>query len=187
MEWLFPAILAVVMFFGVLIHRRLARLRVEAVRAWPLLETKLRQRHDLIAQLARAFNRLPEKERRPGRVMIKARDAAAMADLSPAATGVAEQALAKAIDHALSLALTQPELLADPQVQRLVPLMQGLEREITQAGAAFNHAALAFNQASFGAPGILVAKAMNLHHVEYFARDEEERRSLHWQATGQAF
>lgn len=186
MEWLFPAIMAVVMLFGVLIHRRLARLRMEAVRAWPPLEAKLRQRHELIAQLARAFNRLPEKERRPARAMIKARDAAALADLSPAATGVAEQALAKAIDQALSLALAQPELLADPQVQRLVPLMQGLEQEITQAGATFNHAALAFNRASFGSPGILVAKITNLHPVEYFARDNEERGSLHWQATGQA-
>lgn len=189
MEWVIPAILAVVMAFGVLIHRRLDKLRREAFLAWPALEAKLRQRHDLIAQLAWAFQALPARERKPAQAMIKARDAATRADLSPTAAGAAEQAIAAAISQALSVALKHPDLVADPKLLHLVPLLEGLEREIAQAGAAFNHAALAFNQASFRAPGILVAKTMNLRPVEYFARDKQERESLQalqWQAIGKA-
>lgn len=189
MEWVLPAVLVVVLSCGALIHQRLARLRQEAIHAWPMLEAKLRQRHDLIAPLARSFQALPVSARKPAHVVIKARNAAAQADLSPAIASAAEETLAAAIRNALSLAGTHPELAGDARLQRLVPLLATTEREIAEAAAAFNRAAIAFNLASFRAPGILVAKVMNLHRVEYFARDKTERvalQAMQWQAIGQA-
>jgi LemA protein len=178
MEWVVPAVLVVVFLWGSVIYRRLAGLRREAVAAWPPLEAKLRQRHEVISHLVQALQALPAKQQKPVQALLKARNAAIVADLSPAAAGDAEWNLGVAIQRALALTAGHPQLQADPRLLRLAPLLDRLEREIAEAGAGFNQAALAFNQASFRAPGIFVAKLMNLHAVEYFALGQEERKAL---------
>lgn len=183
MEWVVPAILVVVLLAGVMIHRGIAVSRRVALAAWPPLALALRRRHELAGQLAQAARAWPVQEQRPVQAMLKARDAAIQAELSPAAAAEAERALGAAIGRVVAAAGVEP------RIQRLVPALEGAEQEISAAAQAFNRAALAHNQACLRAPGIFVAKAMNVATIPYFALHAEDGaalQALQWRGIGPA-
>jgi len=189
MEWVIPAILALLFGWGTLLHRRLSALRQAAISAWSPLEAGLRQRHALVAPLAQALQALPAKEQQPVQAMIKARNAAIAADLSPLRAGRAEAALGVAIDAARSLAKGRADLEGDARLRRLVPLLDGRERDIAAAEVEFNRAVLTYNQACSRGPSFVLAKLMSFFHIEYFGVESDDRAALqritrHSVATG---
>lgn len=97
MEWVAPAIFMVVMLAGVLSQPGLVTSRRAAVAAWPALTEALPRRREMATQLARALPGLPApnvpaRDQRLAQAMLKARDVAILAELSPAAAGEAELA-----------------------------------------------------------------------------------------------
>jgi len=189
MEWVLPAILVLLSGWGALLHRRLSALRQAAISAWSPLDAGLRQRHDLVAPLAQALQALPAKEQQPIQAMIKARNAAIAADLSPLRAGQAEAALGAAIRAVIALAKGRAELESDARLRRLMPLLEGRERDIAAAEAGFNRAALTYNQACSRGPSFVVAKLMSFFQIEYFGVAHDDRAALqritrHSVATG---
>lgn len=189
MEWVIPAILVLLSGWGALLHRRLSALRRSAISAWSPLEAGLRQRHDLVAPLAQALQGLPAKEQQPVQAMIKARNAAIAADLSPLRAGRAEAALGAAIQAVISLAREKAALEGQAKLQRLLPLLDGAERDIAAAEVEFNHGALVYNRACSHGPSYIVARLMSFFHIEYFGVAHDDRAALqritrHSVATG---
>ena len=178
MEWVIPAVLVVLLAWATLIRGRLRRLRMAAIQAWPPLAAQLQRRHGLVTPLAQALQDLPRRAQKPVQTLLAARTRALVADLSPMAAGVAEQALEAAIINAV----VQGEAFADQvDAARLAQIARSLEevaREISSVAGAFNEAAFAYNTACAGTPAILVAQALNYWKLEYFGLDQAEREAL---------
>jgi hypothetical protein len=174
MEWVIPAVLVLLMGWGALIRARLRRMRHEAVSAWPALEALLRRRHGLITPLAQVFQSLPQRAQKPIQAMVKARNAAALADLSPVAAGKREQALSVTIDGVLALAEGRPELSGDARLHQIVASLNALDEAIAAAQDRFNRIAHDYNLACAAGPAVFVAKLLNFRKIEYFGLDGEE-------------
>lgn len=178
MEWVIPAIVLVLAVWGTLIHRRLSRLRMQALAAWPDLAAVLGERHGLVAHILRAAQTHAPREKKLLDNMISARNAAIVADLSPRTAGLAERQLTDAIGRVLALARTHPELAKDALFLRLETKLAGLEAAMAEAKDAFNREALVFNLAATGVPAILIAKFGNMLLLEYFALDKEAEAAM---------
>jgi hypothetical protein len=178
MEWVIPAVLVLLLGWGTLIHGRLRRLRHEAVSAWPPLETLLRRRHGLITPLAQLFQSLPQKAQKPVQAMIKARNAAALADLSPFAAGKREQALSAAIDGVRALAEGRPELSGEARLHQILASLDALDEEIAAAQDGFNRTVHDYNLACASGPAVIVAKFLNFWKIEYFGLDDGSSGSM---------
>lgn len=177
MEWVIPAVLVLLMGWGALIRARLRRMRHEAVSAWPALETLLRRRHGLITPLAQIFQSLPQRAQKPIQAMIKARNAAALADLSPVAAGKRELALSAAIDNVRSLAEAHPELSGEGRLGQILAAIDALDEEIIAAQDGFNGLAHQYNLACARGPAAVVAKLLNFWRIEYFGLDDSAEES----------
>ncbi|WPB84835.1 LemA family protein [Sediminicoccus rosea] len=178
MEWVIPAVLVALVTWGGLIRTRLRRLRAEAVGTWPALAARLQRRHGLVTPLVQALQDLPRKAQKPVQALVKARNAALVADLSPMAAGLAEQALETAIVNALAHGEAHPDQVDPARLAQLAHSFEEMAEEITDAAEAFNHAVFAYNMACVGTPAIVIAKWLNFYKLEYFGLDQAEREAL---------
>lgn len=178
MEWVVPAVLVVLLAWAGWIRARLLRLRRTAVEAWPPLAALLHRRHGLVTPLAQALQNLPRKAQKPVQALLAARNAAVVADLSPMAAGVAEQALESAIINAVTQGEAHPDQVDGARLSQIAAAFEQVASEITAAAEAFNQAAFAYNTASMGAPAILIARWLNYAQFEYFGLEQAERDAL---------
>lgn len=174
MEWVIPAVLVVFLTWGGLIRARLRRLWVAAIDAWPPLAARLHRRHGLVTPLIQALQDLPRKAQKPVQALVKARNAAVAADLSPLAASAAEQALETAIVNALAHAAAYPAEVDEGRLGQLALAFEEVATEITAEAEAFNHAVFAYNIACARAPGLVVANLLNFRKLEYFGLDQAE-------------
>jgi LemA protein len=178
MEWVIPAVLAIILAWASWIHARLRRLRREAVNAWPPLATLLQRRHGLVGALVQALQDLPRRAQKPVQALGRARQAALMADLSPLAASRAERALETAIANALAEAEAHPDRVDAARLRQIAGALEALAADIAAAAEAFNREVFAYNMACVGVPAILLVKLMNIWKLEYFGLDEEDLDAL---------
>jgi LemA protein len=178
MEWVFPAVLVLALGWCVLTYNRMVSLRQTTGQAWADIEVQLKQRHDLVPNLVETVKGYATHEAKTLDAVVKARNAATGAELSPAAMGKAEEALTGAIGRVFALAEAYPDLKADAGFRQLQSALSDLENKIAAARRFFNHAAQEYNAVTQQIPAVLLAKNMGFHLVEFFALDADQRAAV---------
>ena len=114
------AVVVVLVLWAVFLYNRLVRLRVEVQQGWSNIDVQLRRRYDLIPNLIESVKGYAAHERGVFQAVTEARTGA-MSAHGPAATGMANNALASALGGLFAVAENYPDLKAYNATQTTVP------------------------------------------------------------------
>ncbi len=112
------AVVVVLVLWAVFLYNRLVRLRVEVQQGWSNIDVQLRRRYDLIPNLVESVKGYAAHERGVFEAVTEARTGA-MSARGPAATGLANNALASALGGLFAVAENYPDLKASSNFLQL--------------------------------------------------------------------
>ena len=159
---------AAVLGFWVLgAHNRLVRLRQAIAAAFAQLDTHLRLRHDLLAELIEAaateLAEAPEAIAAVEAARLQARTAADRAAPRSASAecmaslGLAEQVLRAALSRLMTLLKVHPVLRNDPKLREVLKKLSTVQTRLTAARHTFNVTVIDYNLSVQQFPTRLVA------------------------------
>jgi LemA protein len=154
--WVVVSIVGFLLVWGVLTYNALVRGRNETRNAWSQIDVQLKRRHDLVPNLVEAVKGYAKHEREALDAVIRARGEAAAAH-GPAAAGVAETALGRALGGLFALAEAYPDLKANRSFLALQEELSSTENRIAFARQAYNDAATRHNTMRESFPANLLA------------------------------
>ena len=166
-------VVAVLVFWLIGGHHRLADLRARFKAAFAQIDAQLKHRYELIPRVVEIARSYMKHERETLDAVIRARDAAQQADLAAAADPGhaaairalidAEARLSGALGKLFALAEAYPDLKADPELGRLNEELTATESRIAFARQGFNDAVAGFNTAARQFPSSLIATLFAFH------------------------
>ena len=188
-NWLFLAVVAVVVAWAVAAYNGLVQRRNRIGNAFAQVDVQLKRRYDLIPNLVEVARRYLAHEATTLEAVARARGAAvsavAGARVAPAnaaamqALASAEQELGTSMGRLLALAEAYPDLKADATMQSLSEELTSTENRIGFARQAYNDEVLAFNDAALQFPAVLVARLFGFPPAAMLqsTRNEQEREA----------
>lgn len=166
-EWIVPAVAVLLVVWVMVTRGRLTTLRQAAEIAWTETDEKLRRRHDRISRLADAVDGRMAREKKLLDAILAARRLAS-SQQEPQTIGKAEAALSLAIAKFFEKVDENPEIRADPGLQRLKADFSSLESEIRRSARAFNDTARTYNDARTGFHGAILAYFVRFELLPYY-------------------
>ena len=188
-NWLFLAVMAIVVAWAVAAYNGLVQRRNRIGNAFAQVDVQLKRRYDLIPNLVEVARRYLAHEATTLEAVARARGAAvsavAGARVAPAnatamrALASAEQELGTSMGRLLALAEAYPDLKADATMQSLSEELTSTENRIGFARQAYNDEVLAFNDAALQFPAVLVARLFGFPPAAMLqsTRNEQEREA----------
>ena len=169
-------VIAVLVFWVIGAHGRLAELRGGLKSAYAQIDLHFRRRYDLIPTLVDAAKGTMKQERETLDAVIRAHRSALGASAAAAAEPgkraamsdltMAEGRLSGELGKLFALAEAYPDLKANPTMMQLTDALAGTDGKIAFARQAFNQAVLDFNIAVREFPTSILAVAFSFHAAE---------------------
>jgi LemA protein len=186
--FIFFAIAAGLIFFGIGIYNGLVNKRNRVQNAFSQIDVQLTRRYDLIPNLVEAVKGYMAHERDTLEAVINARNSAlaglknAAADPSNATLikdlAAAEASLTGSLGKLFALAESYPDLKANENMLELQEELTSTENKVAFARQAFNDAVLGYNNAREQFPGNLMAGWFSFAAAEYLEIETEAKRQV---------
>ncbi len=173
--WIIIGLVALVLFFLVVLYNRLVRQRNACQNAWAQVDVQLRRRHDLIPNLVETVKGYAAHERGTFDEVTQARTAAQKAQ-GPAEQGQAENILSQALGKLFAVAEAYPQLRATENFQQLQAQLTETEDKIQVSRQVYNDTVLSYNNAIQTVPTNMVAGAFGFKPREFFEVGDEAVR-----------
>ncbi len=158
--YIFLAVIALLLVFGVMIYNSLVDIKHTVSQAWSNIDVLLKQRHDELPKLVEVCKRYMQFEQETLNRVMEARSGIAQAretgNLS--ALGAAEGMLRMGLGNLYAVAEAYPELKASEKFQYLQNRITSLENSIADRREYYNEAVKNNNIRIEQFPEILIAK-----------------------------
>ena len=158
------------------LYNRLVRLRVEVQQGWANIDVQLRRRYDLIPNLVETVKGYAEHERGVFQRVTEARTAA-MDAKGPAASGEANNLLARALGGLFAVAENYPDLKASTNFLQLQTELANVEEMLAAARRYYNATVGQYNATQHTVPSNIVARFGDFSDAEFFEEEDEAVRS----------
>jgi len=139
---IFPALLLLVLIYGVFTYNRLVALKHGVAKAWANIDVLLKQRHDELPKLVEVCKQYKQFEQATLQQVIEARNRVQTARESQDVTalGRAEGALRSGLGQIFAVAEAYPELRANESFMQLQGRISQLENAIADRREFYNEA-----------------------------------------------
>jgi len=168
------AIVAVILFWGVVTYNRLVAMRQQCSQAFADIDVQLKQRHDLIPNLVETVKGYAAHERGTLEEVVKARNAAVAAQGTPQ-QAAAENQLTGALRQLFALSEAYPDLKANANFQQLQAELTDIENKLAAARRFFNNAVSEYNARIQQFPAALFAASFGFTPRTFFDLGEERK------------
>ncbi|MBL7222934.1 MAG: LemA family protein [Candidatus Brocadiae bacterium] len=166
----------VLILWFVAAYNGLVRLRNQVKNAWAQIDVQLKRRYDLIPNLLETVKGYMKHEREVLENVTKAR-AAAMGATGPAAAGVAEGQVQRALADLRVVMENYPELKANENAMQLQEELTSTENKIGFARQFYNDSVMQFNNKTEMVPTNIVAGMFSFQKAELFEIPEEQKEA----------
>src|SRR5215469_11355770 len=161
------ALLALFVFWGILLYNNLVRARVRTREAWSGIDVQLKRRNSLIPNLVETVRGYATHEHAVFSEVAAARGALAKAT-GPEAAAAADQGLMAAVGKLMAVAETYPQLQAATTFVNLQEELSDTEEKIAYARQFYNGNALDYNTRIQSFPGNQFARWFGFQPVGYY-------------------
>lgn len=174
------AVIAVLVFYVIVIYNNLVRLKHNVSQAWSNIDVILRQRHEELPKLVETCRQYMQHEREVLERVTQARAAVSTAREtgSVAALGTAETAMRAGLASLFAVAENYPDLKADRTFQHLQTRISQLESQIADRREYYNDAVNLNNIRIEQFPDNLLAARFGFGPRELLAFSEEEKADV---------
>jgi LemA protein len=170
------AVIAIVIFGGILVYNSLIRLRNNVDEAWSDIDVQLKRRTDLIPNLIETVKGYAKHEKAVFAEVTEARSAIMKAK-SPKDLGKAENMMAGALKSLFAVAENYPELKANENFLKLQDELSDTENKILASRRFYNENVKAFNVKQQVFPYNFLAKAFGFTQREFFEVESAAERN----------
>ena len=150
------AVVAVLGLWLLTAYDRLTRLRKQVQKAWRQVDVHLKRRHDLVARIVDTVRVELDAERETLEGVVTACDQAITAT-GPSDAATKEARLTEALRRLLAIIADTPRLTAASTAGALQEELALIEGKVALAGQSYNVVVTAYNSATRGVPGKLMA------------------------------
>ena len=171
------AVLALMVFWSILLYNNLIRARVRTREAWSGIDVQLKRRSSLIPNLVETVRGYATHEHEVFAEVTQARGALAKAS-GPEATVAADQNLTAALGRLMVVAENYPQLQAAGNFTQLQDELADTEEKVAYARQFYNQNAMAYNTLIQSFPGNIYARAFHFEPVVFFAAEEAATRDV---------
>ncbi|MEK7519615.1 MAG: LemA family protein [Patescibacteria group bacterium] len=170
----FFAILAVIVFWLILVFNRLITLRMRTKEAWSDIDVQLRRRYDLIPNLVEAVKGYAVHEKTVFENVTQARTAAMTAQQSgdPKKMGESENFLTGALKTLFAVSENYPQLRASENFLELQRELRDTEDKVQAARRFYNTNARDLNIKIESFPSNIVASIFRFAKMDFFEIEE---------------
>ena len=184
--WL--AIHAALLVYGVVIYNGLVNLKHAVVQAWSNIDVLLKQRHDELPKLVETCKQYMQFERETLEKVMQARAAASSARERGDVKGVgaAEGMMRAGLGSIIATAEAYPELKANQSMQVLLGRISGLENSISDRREFYNEAVNRNNVRIEQFPDVVVARLLNFIPRDLLVFSDDEKKDVDLKALFQA-
>ena len=165
--WIVPAVVVLLLLYGVFTFNRLVLLRNRVENGWSQIDVQLRRRYDLIPNLVETVKGYATHERETLDRVVAAR-AAAMSAQGTEGRSAAENELTGTLKSLFAVAEAYPDLKANAAFLDLQAQLTDTEGKIAYARQFFNDSVMSFNMAVQQFPANLLAQAFGFRERVYF-------------------
>ena len=179
-------IILIAIGFPISIYNRLVMLRNRFQNAYSQIDVQLKRRYDLIPNLVETAKGYMAHERQTLEALIAARNSAAAANLTAAASpgdpnairavSGAESALTGALGKLFAVAEAYPNLKANEQMNQLTEELTSTENRVAFARQAYNDSVMVYNTARQTFPNILLADMLGFREASLFNIENPQER-----------
>ena len=179
-------IILIAIGFPISIYNRLVMLRNRFQNAYSQIDVQLKRRYDLIPNLVETAKGYMAHERQTLEAVIAARNSAAAANLTAAASpgdpnairavSGAESALTGALGKLFAVAEAYPNLKANEQMNQLTEELTSTENRVAFARQAYNDSVMVYNTARQTFPNILLADMLGFREASLFNIENPQER-----------
>lgn len=172
--------------FPISIYNRLVMLRNRFQNAYSQIDVQLKRRYDLIPNLVETAKGYMAHERQTLEAVIAARNSAAAANVTAAASpgdpnairavAGAESALTGALGRLFAVAEAYPNLKANEQMNQLTEELTSTENRVAFARQAYNDSVMQYNISRQTFPNILLADMLGFREATLFNIEKPEER-----------
>ncbi|MBA7467854.1 Protein LemA [subsurface metagenome] len=175
--WVILGILAVLLFFFIIIYNGLVRLRNRVKNAWAQIDVQLKRRYDLIPNLIETVRGYMKHERETLESVTKARNLAQqLSGGSVGARSKAETELSSALARLLVVVEAYPDLKANQNFLALQEELTSTENKISFSRQFYNDSVLRLNNQTQMFPSNIVASMTSFKAEEFFEVTVAEER-----------
>jgi len=167
--WIILGVVAVLLFFFIVIYNGLVRLRNRMKNAWAQIDVQLKRRYDLIPNLVETVKGYMKHERETLEAVTNARNLARQVASSGAGVrGKAEGELSSALSRLLAVAENYPDLKASQNFLALQEELTSTENKISFSRQYYNDSVLRYNNQTQVFPSSIVAGMTHFNAGEFF-------------------
>ena len=174
--WIFVAVVAVVLVWGVSTYNGFVSRREQIDNAWSQVENQYQRRLDLIPNLVNTVKGYAAHESQTFEAVVAARAKATQVvvdaeNLTPeklAEYNEAQNAVGSALGRLMAIGEAYPDLKASNNFMELQAQLEGTENRIAVARKDFNNAVRAYNVKTKRFPANLIASMFDFEKKAYF-------------------
>src|SRR5262245_1543065 len=170
-EWIVAAVVAAIVFYGIVVFNRLVRQRNVVREGWSGIDVQLRRRTDLVPNLVEAVKGYAAHERTVFEEVTQRR-AGSIAASDVAGQAAAEKALNGSLGRLMAVAEAYPQLKADKNFLELQQQLAEIEDQIQMARRYYNGAVRNLNISIQSFPGVLIARPLGFHEEPFFELED---------------
>jgi LemA protein len=176
--WIVLGVIAILVFFLVVVYNSLVRLRNMVDEAWNQISVQLKRRHDLIPNLVNAVKGYMDFEQETLTRVIEARNQAVTAQQggpqNAGASAQAENFLTGALRQLFALVENYPDLKSSQNVMQLQEELTTTENQIGFSRQHYNATVREFNTSIQTFPNVLIAGMFGFRERDYFQIEEAD-------------
>lgn len=176
-SWLLIIVLAIFVFWLIIIYNGLVTLRNRVKEAWSDIEVQLKRRYDLIPNLVESVKGYAKHEKSVFENVTKAR-AEALSAKAPAQKAAAENMITEALKTIFAVAEDYPELRASENFKALQDELSDTENKIQASRRFYNTNVRDFNTKIEIFPNNLIANSLGFKQYELFEAGEAEEKPV---------
>jgi len=169
-------LLLLFVFYAIGVYNKLVNARNKVNNQWSQIDIQLKRRADLIPNLVETVKGYAKHEEGTLTSVIEARNKAVSAG-SVNDKIDAENQLTGALNKLFALTEAYPDLKANTNFMSLQNDLKDTEDKITYARQFYNDSAMSFNDLVEMFPSNIVAKMFGFKKYEFFAANEEEKKT----------
>lgn len=175
-EFVFWAIIAVVVVYTVVVFNHLVTVKHNVKKAWSNIDVLLKQRHEELPKLVETCRQYMQFEQQTLEKVMQARTAVSQAQAQSdiGALGMAETQMRLGLGNLFAVAEAYPELKANESFQHLQQRISGLENAIADRREFYNESVNINNIQIEQFPDLIVARLFRFKAFELLEFNETE-------------
>lgn len=175
-EFVFWAIIAVVLVYAVVVFNHLVTLKHNVKKAWSNIDVLLKQRHEELPKLVETCRQYMQYEQQTLEKVMQARTAVSQAQAQGdiGALGLAETEMRLGLGNLFAVAEAYPELKANESFQHLQQRISGLENTIADRREFYNESVNINNIQIEQFPDLIIAGLFRFKAYELLEFNDSE-------------